>query len=223
MKILFSFPSRSRPTKMFGCLDNIRKLSKSDNYKVVLKLDLDDPDTNCDWVKMLLNSYPEVTVEWGYSKSKIHAVNRSLENHLEGVSIILSHSDDFLFLVDGFDDIIRHAFIKHFPRLDGAIFFPDSHAKSRTCTYSMLGINLYKQEGSIYNEEYDSLYADNEFTEKMRMLGKIKFIDQQILDHFHPIWKMAAWDNLYRESESPEKYKKDKETYLKRKAINFGI
>lgn len=220
MRICYVFASRTRPIKFFDILDKIKYLSESDNYFVWAKLDNDDPFKE-EYEKQL-HEYPEVTVKWGLSKNKIHAINRDLED-LPECDIIVMQSDDVVWDAYGFDTEIREAFKKHFPNLDGTVHFPDSHAKDRTITVSILGINLYKKIGHLYHPDYVSVFADNHFTEMTRLMGKYVFINKRIMDHHHPIWGMTTFDEQYKKTESPEFYKKDQETFLKHKADNFGI
>jgi hypothetical protein len=55
------------------------------------------------------------------------------------------------------------------------------------------------------------------------ILGKHKFIDKNIYDHFHPVWGMAEWDEQYRKSENVISYATDRATYDERKANNFYL
>lgn len=219
-RIAYIFASRNRPYKFYQALDNIREMSDSNNFFVWAKLDLDDP--HIEKYKMGLHLFPEVTIKWGLSKNKIHAICRDCEE-LPPCDIIIIMSDDQVFEVKGFDDQIRDAFNRHFKNLDGAIHYQDSHALSRTITLSIMGINLYKKLGYLYWHEYTSLYADNDFTDVVRLLGKYILMKNRIHDHYHPIWKMANWDSQYRASEAKELYAKDREVYLNRKARNFDL
>jgi len=218
--IAFVFASRERPNKFFDCLDNIRAMAKSKNYFVWAKLDNDDPLKQ--EYKSKLAAYPEVFVQWGLSKNKVHAINRDLE-HLPDCDILIMMSDDMQFLVRGFDEEIREAFKNHFPNFDGTVHYPDSHALSKTITLSIIGVSLYKQLGYLYWHEYVSVFADNDFTELTRKIGKYVFVNKKILEHYHPIWKTAEWDAQYRRTEDKEIYKSDREIFLRRKANNFGL
>lgn len=223
MKICFVFPSRSRPTKFFNTLDNIRNMSGSKNYFIWAKLDTDDPTMNNSAViDTIENEYPEVTVKFGKSKNKVHAINRSMED-LPHCDILIIQSDDVIWDVWGFDNEIRHAFEKHFPNLDGTIHYPDDHGKSQTVIVSILGVNLYKKFGYLYNPEYDNVYCDNEFTEVTQIMKKYVFVKKRLFTHAHPIWTHQGWDELYRLNESKETYKKDGDTFFKRKSQNFYL
>jgi hypothetical protein len=218
--ICYVFPSRERPQKFFSALDNIQDMSESKDYFVWAKLDDDCPCV--DQYRERLSEYPEVTVKWGLSNGKIHACNRDLED-LPECDIIILMSDDMKFLSFGYDDEIRVAFKKYFPNLDGVIHYPDSHALDRTMTLTIMGINLFKQLGYLYHPSFDSVYADNHLTEMTKAMKRYVFINKQIFDHFHPGWGMAEFDEQYRRTEAPENYKKDRETYLRLKANNFGL
>jgi hypothetical protein len=222
MRICYVFPSRTRPNRFFSTLDNIRKLSESDNYFVWSKLDEDDPSMNNGEVKEKLKEYPEVTVKWGWSKNKIDAINRNLDD-LPECDIIIIQSDDIVWDVAGFDKEIREAFVKYFPDLSGTIHYPEFNAKNRTIIVSILGVNLFRRLGYLYHPSFISVYADNHFTEMTRAIGKYVFIDKRIFSHLHPIWGVVPWDEQYRKTEAKENYRIDRETYLKLQANNYGL
>lgn len=223
MKTLINFATRSRPTKLFACLDNIRNLSTVKNYDICVKADLDDSSMNCNWVKVLLSAYPEVDVQWGYSESKVHAINRNLSEWVDGHDVIINMSDDLLFLENGFDEIIENDFKTLFPNFDGLLHYPDNFAKGRTCTHTIMGVNLYKKLGYMYHPDFISVYCDNHLTELTRKMGKYAFVNKKILEHMHPHASLAPWDEQYKKTEHPDIYKKDRETFLKHQANNFGL
>lgn len=220
MRICYVFASRSRPKRFFDCLDTIKILSASDNYFVVAKLD--DDDLFASVYKVGLHEYPEVTVKWGTSKGKLHAINRDLED-LPECDIIIVMSDDMLAETYAFDDEIREVFKNNFPNLDGIVHTDDGHCKDRTMTLTIIGVNLFKQLGYLYHPDYDSVFADNDLTEMCKAMGKHVYVDKIYFRHFHAIWGLAPWDSQYRHTESPEYYKKDGDTYRKRKANKFGL
>lgn len=220
MRIAYIFPSRERPKKFFSCLDNIQDMSDSKDYFVWGKLDNDDPHKQ--EYENKLSEYPELTVKWGLSKNKVHAINRDLED-LPPCDIIIIMSDDIKWIEFAYDNEIREAFTKYFPNLNGTIHFKEKHAAERTIIVSMLGINLYKQLGYLYHSSYASVFADNDFTEMSRMMGVYVFINKEIFLHLHPIWNLTSFDELYRRNESPEFYQKDRDNFNKRKADNFGL
>ncbi len=90
-------------------------------------------------------------------------------------------------------------------------------------TMSIMGKKYLDRFGFIYHPSYKNVYADNEAMEVAIALGKHKFIDKNIYDHFHPVWNMAEWDEQYRQSENVVSYAIDKANYEERKANNFYL
>lgn len=221
-KIIYKFPSREREDKFFSAVDNIHELSVYDNFEILATFDIDDSVMANERVKERLLKYPKVRAIYGTSNGKIHACNRDMEFSGEWDIVILM-SDDFKFLKRGFDaDIILNMF-EYFPYYDGVIHFPDSHAKFNLITMSIMGREYYNRFNYLYNPEYYSVFADNEFTDVSRLLNKYAFIPEKIMDHFHFIWGMCEKDALYERNENKNNYYKDNQTYLRRKADWFGL
>jgi hypothetical protein len=209
MTILYNFASRNRPAKFFAALDNIKKLSTSNDYIILAKID--DNDTS-DYSR--LKDYPEVVKVGGLSKSKIHAINRGMFQN--GFDIVVNMSDDMVFIRDGFDEIIRmHC------GADDFVHFPDGNVNEKLCTMSIMGIGYYKRFGYVYHPDYSSLWCDNEAQEVAKKLGRYKFVNQQIFEHRHPAFGKAERDAQYRYTESF--YNKDMIVYNRRKAKGFPI
>jgi hypothetical protein len=222
-KITYIFPCRQRVNKFFDCLANITGLSESKNYEIICAFDEDDECMNNDDVRAKISEYPNVKYYYGISANKIAACNREIGRISADTSIVCLHSDDMLFLKQGFDNDIREAFSTHFPDFSGVVHFPDTFAKARTMTYTMMGIGLFRLLGYLYHREFLSVYADNHLTDMTKKMGKYAFVDKPILDHFHPISHKAAWDSQYRRTEAKENYRIDRETYLKLQANNYGL
>lgn len=215
LRICFCFASRSRPQQFFAVLDNIREMSASDNYFVWAKLDEDDGSMMAAVAYQKLAEYPELQVKWGRSKNKTHAINRDLDN-LPPFDIMICMSDDQLFTVKGFDDIIR----KNMPAdLDGFLHFPDNYKKASVCTMSIMGANYFKRFNYIYHPAYYSLWCDNEATEVAKLLDKYIYIPEQIFEHNHYSTGRPK-DQLYKRNDT---YRRDRVIYKQRKEKNFDL
>lgn len=216
MKLLYNFASRSRPDKLFGVLDNITNFSKHDNYEIIITSDLNDSSMYNREVIDKINTYPKVKIFFGTSKNKIDAINKNVAFFGE-FDILVNISDDQLFLIEGFDLEIIKDMQEFFPDTDGFLHYPDSHAKDKLPTMSIMGKKYFDRTGKIYNEKFSNVYCDNLAMDEAIYLGKYKFIDKKIFDHFHPVWGMADWDEQYRQSENPISYAKDQAIYLELK------
>lgn len=220
MKLLYKFASRSRPAKLFSCLDNIQKMARYDDYEILLTLDEDDETCNTDQFKLRLSYYDKVTPIWGDSMgSKIFAINRDLEL-VKDFDIIMCHSDDFIIVKEGFDlDVISH----YEQGFSGLLHYPDGRAENRLCTYTIMDKPYFDLFGWLYNPAYTSVGADNELHEVAVLLQRYKFVPIVAIRHLHPAYGDAPNDDLYRRNEHPALYAVDLNTLKNRRAINFGL
>ena len=58
----------------------------------------------------------------------------------------------------------------------------------------------FDQTGAVFSEAYDHQWIDNEFILTARRRGVWAFSKRSLVEHFHPIWKNADWDDTYRKS-----------------------
>lgn len=222
MKILYKFPSRSRRHKMFACIDNIIAMAKHDDYKIQLTLDYDDKEVIGDEVKEKINLYGDkVKAIYGRSETKIQAVNRDMEFSGEW-DICCVHSDDFWITKNGFDKSIIENMSNYFPDLDGVLHYPDQKIGQKFITYSILGRKYFERFNYLYYP-YVSVYADNEFTEVSKILGKYKCVPERYLEHRHSRWGFGPPDELLKKTEDPMNYKIDRATFMERKNNNFYL
>lgn len=221
MTILFNLASRSRKDRFFETINNIIENCASNDYFIVAKLDEDDEAMKDDRVfESLVLHYPQVIVKWGTSTSKIHAINRHLNN--EGYrpwSILVNCSDDMRFLTYGFDNIIR----QHMPEsLDAFLHFPDDYAKDRVSTCSIIGYRYYQRDLYVYNPAYFSMWCDDEAQAVAKERGCYVYIpDAMQIEHLHYTNnRKAVKDELYWRNDT---YNADKEIFEQRKARNFDL
>lgn len=216
MKILFKYPSRQRPQRFFEGLDNIAQLvSNKNDYIISCTLDTDDATMNNEEVITRIHSYPNTSIAWGVSRSKIDAVNRSMPNDWDVACVM---SDDMRFRTHGFDNLIR----EYMPAdLDGFIHLQDDYAKDRVATVSILGRKYYERDNAIYNEAYYSMWCDDEETEKAKIRGKYILVPGTHVEHLHYTNNAKAKkDELYWRNDT---YNADKKIFEQRKAMNFGL
>ena len=212
-KLLIKFPTRNRPEKFKKVLQlYIDGLSGKHDVKFVITMDHDDQTMNNDNIKQWLESLPvNIKYNYGYSKSKIEAVNADLEN--EDADVLLLASDDMIPQLKNYDDIIFDVFSQVFPDYNGAIKFNDGLRNDDLMTLCVIGYPLYKQFGYIYHPDYTSVYCDTEQTLVLKTMNKLAVCDTCIAKHE---WTATPWDELHARNENSEMYKKDKEVFDKR-------
>jgi hypothetical protein len=219
MTILFNFASRSRPEKFFEALNNIRANIASKDYYILAKLDEDDVTMNTKSIRNQLWLAPDVVTKWGTSTSKIHAINRDLnDGTLPKWDILINMSDDMRWGTYGFDEIIR----QHMPvNLDGFLHVPDDYAKERVCTTSIIGYRYYQRDMYVYNPAYYSMWCDDEATIVAKERGCYVMVPGVALEHLHYTnERKAVKDELYWRNDT---YNKDKVIFEQRKARNFDL
>jgi hypothetical protein len=223
-KILFKLPSRTRPNRVFEVLDaTLNNIEDKENFCFLLSLDADDTKMNNIDVKSRLDKYPNMNYVFGYSDSKIDAVNRDVKEFERDWDILVLLSDDMVPVYKGFDNVIREKYDEFFPDLDGVTWFNDGFQKSRINTLCILGKTYYNRFGYIYHPSYKSLYCDNEFTIVANKLGKQKYFDTVLIEHRHFSIgnNRERYDQLYVRNDSL--MKTDELNYYKRERINFEL
>lgn len=227
MRILYKFASRSRPDKFIEGIENIFINSRNKDFIILASLDEDDPTMNNTPMIDKIRAYGvNVCTMFGKSKNKVDAINRDL-HHFKEFDLLINFSDDMRFIVGGYDLIIEEEMKKHFPEGDGLLHFPDQNQGSNCMTMSIMDKKYFDRFRYIYHPDYESLECDVEAQEVGKRLGRYKFIDRRIFNHYHPSFQQAKYDYLYKKNEGLlDEYairRRDKETYLRREKNNFYL
>lgn len=217
MKILIKYPSRGRPKQFFEGMQSIYdNLAIQEGVHVACTLDKDDPSMNNLDVINRIESYPNTSIQWGLSESKIHAVNRDMPDVDFDVLVVMS--DDMRFTFWGFDQVIRYAFIdKDFDRL---LHIPDDTAKDALATMYIAGRDFYNRFGYIYHPSYKSLFCDNEIMDCAKSLGKYEFMNWPgVIEHQNPAYGKHKRDEMFDEQQ--QFWNVDEANYYERKKNGF--
>lgn len=224
MKILYKFPSRSRPQKFIDAVDNIFLNQLHEDFLVMATLDSNDESMNNENMKVKMKCYDRLYPIFGESKNKIHAVNRDMELAPEW-DILIVMSDDMVFVEKGFDRKIIGDMDDYFRDLDGVLHYNDGNQKDNVMTMTIYGRKYYNRFNYIYHPSYESLFADNEQTQVAKKLNKYKYMgdDKILFRHKHPAWGLAQMDAQYYKTEAREVWMRDENNYNGRKIINFDL
>ena len=216
MRILFKLATRSRRLKATSSIRNIIENCASNNFIILVSCDYDDVEMND-----FTYDHPNVLVVYGNSKNKIDAINRDM-CLVPLWDILINTSDDMVFGVKGFDDIIRQDFGND---MDQFIHYSDGNQKENISTMSIMGRSYYNRFNYIYHPSYKSLWCDAEATDVAVMLGKYKYMgdDKVLFRHLHPAWGLTPTGAPYQKTEAPEMWEHDYQIVLKRKANNYEL
>jgi hypothetical protein len=134
--------------------------------------------------------------------------------------ILVGNMDD-LFPPEHWDTLIRRAI----PSTAGQYVIHCSTGSPSDKTLINAGAmtrRRYERMGYILHPSYESMYADNEFSEVARRDGVvISRLDIQFV-HRHPAFSRAQlMDDVYRSQNAGEKYQRGLENYERRKALGF--
>lgn len=198
--LLIRMPTRGRPAQALDVLAKYRALAKS-WVTIEVILDHDDESMNNSKVLNLLASL-DCQVYIATHKSKIEAVNSGVAN--DWGTLVLA-SDDMMPVKEGYDLAIIEAMREHFPLYDGAIYFNDGYNKDHVregqpvlCTLPIMGRHLWEQFGYVYYPQYGSLFSDDEQTQLLTAMNRLRFVDNVIIEHRHHAAGKAVFDALYQ-------------------------
>lgn len=197
---------------MYQAYKSVVDNSATQDYKLIVSLDIDDTVTLESEEFGLIGSDSRVTICIGTSKSKVDAINRDVPK--DGWDILVNLSDDREFTEYGFDEVIR----EHCG-LDTFLHLPDGHVNELLPTMSIMGREYYNRFGYIYHPDYASLWCDNEAMDAAIELNRYVYLAQHIFEHKHPVWGFGQTDELGRRND--QYYRQDKRTYDKRKVAGF--
>lgn len=214
MKILYKFPSRSRPHKLFKALDNMHAMMMHNDYEIQITADVDDASMVA--IKDQVEAYKNTFITYGISTGKIDAINRDMPLFTDW-DILINMSDDMEFIQHGFDLTI----IRDYQQTSGDILmhYPDQKAWFAMITMAIMDHKYYNRDGYIYNPVYKSLFCDNEQMEVAKMRGRYKYIKKRLFNHNNPMHGLAEKDALHLITLAD--HKQDKATFEKRKTEKF--
>jgi hypothetical protein len=215
-RLLVRMPTRGRPAQAIEVLTQYRVRA---GMPITIEVVIDEDDEQMMAAEVIQRLYAlGCIITVGRHKSKVEAVNggrRDLE-----WDVLLLASDDMVPVVDSYAVRVMHAMEEHFPQLDGAVYFADGYANERLVTLPIIGKRLYAQFGYVYHSDYKSLVCDQEQMDVFVEMNRLKYVDEQIIEHRH--WVVGAKkDATYERNDAL--YGADKETYERRKVDKFGL
>lgn len=220
MKILFKYPSRGRQARFIEGMNSIiNNMQNEKDYHILVTADEDDGEMNCDYIKNY--GFPNTTIIYGTSESKIHAINRDLNEFDYDWDILICMSDDMRIIFYGFDSAIKPYFSNI--GLDILLHVPDQDAGSGLATMYIAGRPFYERFGFIYNPAYKSLFCDNEVHEIAVMLNKYVYVNfNGLIEHLNPAYGHFPKDELFIYQQEIG-WSEDQRTYYDRKSKNFDL
>jgi mannosyltransferase OCH1-like enzyme len=219
-KILIKIPTLSRPEQLLSSIESFYKHAHNKkNIHFLITIDHDDRLTNNGTILAKLMKYENLTICKEKSFSKIDAYNLNID--MINFDILILSSDDMIAIKPSYDEIIIHNMKKHFPDLDGVLWFDTGDKNTITNTLAIAGKKFYEQIKPIYKYCYTGYYCDDEFGQIAMKLGKMVRVEESIIKHNIPDYLLMSNDSTYLKSLSYGL--KDRTIYKIRKAVQFDI
>jgi hypothetical protein len=226
VKLLIKFPTRQRPALFFETLSKYISMSSGlHQIEYVISMDEDDVSMNNEQVRDRLNGLIDGGVDikyfYGNSKTKIEAINADMDKASDDWDMVFNGQDDMIPTAEGYDDVMLTRLFELFPDTDGAVWLNDQYmGYDENCTIVAAGRKYYERFGYLYYPGYDSVFADNEYTEVGKALGKLVYVSDRVVKHDW-IGKDQSLDPLLRRNEEPTKYAADRLIFEDRKSKAF--
>lgn len=225
LKILFKYPCRGREKLFFESLDSLNdNIRDRNNYHINLTIDEDDTILNTPEVIERINGYPNVSIGWGLSTSKINAVNRIMPEYDWDVCIVWSN--DMVATMYGFDDIMRdsmyHVINNHDD--DFLIHFPEFDAREFLNVLLIITKKYYNRFKYLYHPSYFSLWCDNESMCVAKMLGRYHYVGiTNLYEHRNAAYHQynLERDELFNEQQGH--WQIDEANFHERRKRNFDL
>lgn len=181
--ILLKYASKLRPDKFKKAMHNIMATTKTE-FKVLVSCDVSDRTMNNPGMIEYAKQYGNVSLHFGPSNGKVAAINRDMEKAGDW-SILVNFSDDMLFVVKGWDVMLRNR-VAVWKDTDWFAHFNDGYIGNRLPTMSIMGKAYYDRDHYIYHPAYKSFSCDAEAMCVAQMRGKYKYFRDILFKHEHP-------------------------------------
>lgn len=206
-KILVNFATRGRRDRFIKGIENIYSTcSQSDAIYVLVTADTDDPEMNQDDIMDFISSRKNIHINYGESQNKIHATNRGLSELPEKFmdwDIVANFSDDMVWTLPGWDDVIRIDFNSISPDFSHYMAYLDPDTHGALSTLYIAGRKFVDHFGFIYDPIFVSLFADNLVEDVAKIMGKFHYTGHSIYRHKNPAYNYADMprDSMFEEQQ----------------------
>lgn len=201
-------PTRGRP-------DNIAELAQSlketnTHYATLIIV--------CDTDDAQLDNYKKLPAELGCEMLTFEREGKGMAKPLnKAVRTLFGEYDAFAFMGD--DHRPRTAnwdgiFLDTLREMGtGIVYGNDLHQKENLPTAVAMSADIVEQLNGMVPEGFIHMYLDNFWKKLGEDIGALKYLDDVIIEHLHPVWGTAKEDAGYREVNAIEIYRADKRAY----------
>ena len=183
--ILLIVPSRGRP---HNAVELIKTWQSTTEGKSELRFYVDDDDPTA-------LRYPAEFTTVGEPGRLVGITNRIAVANVNYYTMFGSIGDDHRFESPGWETKLLKGLDKLGGR--GVLYGDDGVHGQNLCTAFFMSTNIVKALGYMIYPSLEHLYADNFALELGKAMGKLKYLSDVKITHYHPIAKKAEWDTTY--------------------------
>jgi hypothetical protein len=222
-RTLIKFATRGRPDKFKQSMHNIETTIGTNDYLIVVSID-DDDQTMLPLLGVI-NTWKNCAAYVGKPWGKVAAINRDIRTDIEW-DLLINHSDDMRWIVNGWDAIIRKNALRVWRGSTDYFYHGnDGHIFDKLPTMSIMGREYWERFGYIYHPSYKSFSCDAEAMYVAQTLGKWHYFPDQLFEHMHPVNKGTSgrhsYDATYKAND--QYLQSDAEIYFGRMRKDFYI
>lgn len=205
MTLLTLCPSRGRPDNAIEAYASFVKMKAEDSHMIFV-VDADDPT-----VGQYTDNVPTDVIEPSGRRGMTGPLNEAAARYWDSYEVIGFIGDDHRFRTPYWDRIMGDYLVGHG---GGFAYANDLNWKDGEIPTSIFGSSsIWKALGWVALPEADHLYLDNTW----RVLGDgadcLFYFPLVIIEHVHPAYGKAEWDDGYKLVNSATMYNHDREAF----------
>ena len=89
-------------------------------------------------------------------------------------------------------------------------------------TACVMSSDIVQKIGYMVPPTLIHMYMDNFWLDMGRALGNLRYREDVVIEHLHPLAGKAAWDESYKETNAENQYSQDAMAYHSYKSVQFG-
>lgn len=193
-------PSRGRPGRMHDLVQQYQASCTADTL-VIPVVDDDDPTKD---------RYPTETAH-APSRNMVEALNWGAQRALEHDPLAIGFmGDDHWPTTRGWD----RRYVETLRELGtGLVYGNDMFQRANLPTQVAMTADIVRAVGYMAPPTFTHMYVDNVWREWGRKLDRIRYLDDVIIEHRHPMAGKVDWDAGYRRVNSDAIYDVDRAAY----------
>lgn len=209
-KISLLHATRGRPQQCVDIRGDWMRMSTSrGGVEHIFGIDCDDKET----IAACVNYRKVIVTPGGTTPGAYNAAAAVSSGHI----LILISDDTIPF--PGWDEAIWQRIGKQAEAGEEVVLaVSDGHRTDKLMCVQVMSRARYVKQGHAFSEEYQSMYADNEFTWRAYRDQVVVEARDIVIEHKHPLYegKGTDADETYKHTNAPERYAKGRQVFKER-------